>query len=86
MADVQEVVDSIYFKELLAVTPAGKEIYMVRKPNCSVRTVAFGTGGKLPEVLQGGFSSIHIAKQAALSYVQSLVDAAAKKSKGRNSK
>lgn len=83
MEDKQEVVDSSCLRELLAVTPAGKEIYMVRKPNCSVRTVAFGTGGQLPECLQGGFSSIHVAKTAAESYVKALVTAEQKKSKGK---
>ncbi len=85
MEDKQEVVDREYFKELLATTPEGKEIYMVRKPNCSVRTIAFGTGGQLPACLTGGFSSVHIAKTAALAYVDAL-SKAKPKSKGRGSK
>lgn len=69
MADVQEAVDNSYLTVLLATTKAGKELWMVRKPNCPVRTIAFKGGGQLPECLEGGFSSILIATNAAQDYV-----------------
>lgn len=85
MAGTAEAVDSnVFHKDLLGTTPAGKEIYLVRKHNCPLRTLAFGTGGELPEHLQGGYSSIKEAANAVTAYVESLVVAQSKKSKGRS--
>lgn len=68
MADAVEAEDS-YGKMLLGVTPKGKEIYMVRKYNHTVRYIKFGSGGQLPKQLEGGFSSIRIAQDAVNSYL-----------------
>ena len=62
-------VDLTLNKKLLGTTEAGKEIYLVRKPNCSVRMIAFGSGGQLPEQLAGGFSSIQAAQHVVESYL-----------------
>ena len=88
MAEEVEAVDSkIYHREILGTTPAGKEIYLVRKRNCPLRTLAYGSGGQLPEHLQGGYSSIKEAANAVTAYVTSLVEAASKKKgKGRSTK
>lgn len=64
-----EVVDKVPSKDLLGTTEAGKEIYLVHKANCSVRVIAFGSGGQLPEQLQGGFSSIKEALDVTDSYL-----------------
>lgn len=86
MAEEVEAVDSkIYHSEILGTTPAGKEIYLVRRHGCPLRKLAFGTGGQLPEHLQGGYSSIREAQNAATDYIKSLVEAAGKKKgKGRS--
>ena len=68
MADVQEVEGS-YGNVLLGTTPKGKEIYMVRQYNKTVRFIAFKSGGQLPETLQGGFSSIQIAQDKVNDYL-----------------
>ena len=84
MADVHAVEDS-YGKVLLGTTPKGKEIYMVRKCNKTVRFIAFGDGGQLPESLQGGFSSIQIAQDKADAFIAQLkkkeIDEEGKKTK-----
>ena len=67
MADVQEAAGEN--KVLLGVTEGNKEIYLTRKPNCSVRMIAFGSGGQLPKQLEGGFSSVFTALQATESYL-----------------
>ena len=69
MAGTAEVVDKHDLRELLGTTEAGKEIYLVRKPNCSVRMIAFGSGGKLPKQLEGGFSSVQAARHATDTYL-----------------
>lgn len=58
-----------YGNMLLGVTPKGKEIYMVRRYNKTVRFIEFSSGGQLPECLQGGFSSIQIAQDIVDSYL-----------------
>jgi hypothetical protein len=80
-----EAVDKAYLRDLLGVTPNGKEIYMMRKPNAPLRRIAFGSGGQLPECLEGGYSSVLMAQSAVDSYIAELEDAAAKQ-KGRKSK
>jgi len=64
-----EAVDKVDLRELLGTTEKGKEIYLVRKPNCSVRMIAFGSGGLLPKQLRGGYSSIQAARHATESYL-----------------
>lgn len=72
MADAQTAEGS-YGKVLLGTTPKGKEIYMVRHHNKTVRFIEFGSGGSMPETLQGGFSSIQIAQDKVDSYLSRLV-------------
>lgn len=55
-------------RTLLGTTPKGKEIFMIRVENASVRYIVFGSGGKIPKQLEGGFTSIRMAEQAVLSY------------------
>jgi hypothetical protein len=69
MPDVQEVVDKLDLRALLGTTEKGKEIYLVRKPNCSVRMIAFGSGGLLPAQLRGGFSSVQAAQHVTDCYL-----------------
>lgn len=84
MAGAAEAVDRTHFRDLLGTTPNGKEIYLVRKPNCPLRTLAFGSGGQLPEQLDGGYSSIKMAAFAVDAYLESLEKAKPKaKAKGR---
>lgn len=71
MADAQ-IVEGSYGNVLLGTTPKGKEIYMVRKYNKTVRFIEFGSGGQLPECLQGGFGSIQIAQDTVNSYLARL--------------
>lgn len=78
MVGVQIVGDSKSPKVLLATTANGKEIFLVRKPNVSVRLIEFGSGGELPEELRGGFSSVATAKGIAEVYVAKLDKKAAK--------
>ena len=85
MADVQAPADSRCAKVLLGTTPNGKEIYLVRVPNKSVRNIAFGSGGQLPPQLEGGFSSVAAATKVVDSYIAKLeakeIDASGKKLK-----
>lgn len=81
MEDVAEVAGR---RCLLGETEAGKCIYLMRIPNAPLRTIAFGSGGKLPEELLGGFSSIKMAKQAVDDYLAAAK--LTKKSSGRQNK
>ena len=56
----------------LGVTPNGKVINYVKKENASIRFIEFATGGELPMMLQGGFSSVHAARMAVNSYLKGL--------------
>lgn len=58
--------------EELGRTPKGKAINYVKKENASIRFIEFGSGGELPKILQGGFSSVHHARMAVSSYLKSL--------------
>ena len=64
-----EAVDSENVRVLLGTTEGGKDIVLVRKPNCSVRMIAFRSGGQLPKQLAGGYSSVSAAQHAADSYL-----------------
>ena len=66
---------------LMGATPKGKEIYMVRKHNKTVRFLQLGSGGKLPEELEGGYSSIRIAQTVVNDYIAMLVKAEEKQVK-----
>ena len=70
MADAQGGIVRIL--DQLGVTPNGKVINYVKKENASIRFIEFGSGGELPKGLQGGFSSVHAARQAVESYLKSL--------------
>lgn len=85
MADVQEAVDS-NLTAYLGTTAEGKELWMQRKPGAALRKICFKGGGKLPEILEGGFSSIQVAKVAVEAYIQAKLDAGKKVVKGRSSK
>lgn len=76
MADEQGQIVRIL--DELGVTPNGKVINYVKKENASIRFIEFGSGGELPKILQGGFSSVHAARQAVASYLKTL-DKPAKK-------
>lgn len=69
MVDVHAQGDSCSPIVLLGTTEGGKEINLYRKPNCSVRMIAFSSGGELPTMLQGGFSSVHAALSVVESYL-----------------
>ena len=78
MAVEQEVADKVAKREEvlaeqirahLGVTDGGKDIYLIRKPNCSVRVIAFGDGGQLPDCLGGGYSSVSAAQGMVDSYL-----------------
>lgn len=56
----------------LGTTPNGKVINYVKRENASIRFIAFADGGQLPDVLAGGFCSVHAARQAVASYLKSL--------------
>lgn len=56
----------------LGVTPGGKEIQYVARNNATVRFIEFGSGGQVPECLQGGFNSVGAAQAAANSYLSQL--------------
>lgn len=91
MVDVQTPGDKRSPKILLGTTPNGKEIYLVRKPNKSVRFIEFGTGGQLPVMLSGGFSDRTIAQGIVNSYLAKLAakeeeEEPEDKKKGRGSK
>ncbi|MEE8207842.1 MAG: hypothetical protein V3T88_02660 [Nitrosomonadaceae bacterium] len=92
MVATVEAVDKEDLRELLGTTEKGKEIYLVRRPNCSVRMIAFGSGGQLPKQLKGGFSSIQAARHVVSSYLAKMAakeinaDGTEVKAKGRVSK
>ena len=86
MADAQTVVDDSYLTVLLGTTAEGKELWMSRKPNAPLRKIAFKGGGKLPECLDGGFSTIQVAMVAVKSYIDAKAEAGKRVSKGRSSK
>ena len=86
MAGTAEAVDRTHFRDLLGTTPNGKEIYLVRAPDAPLRRLAFGTGGQLPEHLQGGYSSIKMAQFAVEDYLDGLEKEAATKKTGRSTK
>ena len=69
MAEAHAPGDSRSAIVLLGTTDGGKDINLVRKPNCSVRKIEFGSGGQLPEQLEGGFSSVAAATRAVESYL-----------------
>lgn len=73
MADVNHRADKDG-KILLGETPGGKQIYYARKTNSSLRFIEFGSGGKLPVQLSGGFSSLLAAKGAVEAYLSQLAD------------
>jgi hypothetical protein len=83
MAEVQEVEGRL--SAYLGTTAEGKELWMQRKPGAPLRTICFKGGGKLPECLEGGFSSIQMATTAVESYIEAKANAG-KKVKGRSSK
>ena len=56
----------------LGITPNGKVLNYVKKENASIRFICFADGGQLPDVLQGGYSSVHAARSAVASYLKSL--------------
>lgn len=67
-----EAVDKKLVRVVLGTTEGGKEIVLVRKPECSVRMIAFTQGGSVPPQLQGGFSSVGAAQHACDSYLAKL--------------
>lgn len=67
----QEAVDKNDIRAILGKTKGGKEIYLVREPNCSVRKIKLSGGGVVPEGLQGGFSAVHYAQDAVDIYLAS---------------
>jgi hypothetical protein len=85
MEDNQEVVGSLLTAHL-GTTAEGKELWMQRKPGAPLRYICFKAGGKLPECLEGGFSSIQVAMVAVADYIQAKADAGKKVKKGRTSK
>lgn len=67
----------------LGTTPNGKVLHYVKRENASIRFVAFKDGGQLPEMLQGGFSSVHAARMAVASYIKQLNESAKPKAKAK---
>lgn len=49
------------------VTPGGKEIMFVNKPNAVI--IKFASGGELPEELSGEFTSVTFAEKAVQIYL-----------------
>ena len=84
MAEVQEVEGNL--TAYLGVTAEGKELWMQRKPGAPLRNICFKSGGKLPECLEGGFSSIQVATTAVEDYIQAKADAGKSAKKGRGNK
>jgi hypothetical protein len=82
MVDIQEVAGNL--TAYLGVTAEGKELWMQRKPGEPLRHICFKGGGKLPECLEGGFSSIQVATTAVENYIQAKADAGKKVKKGRS--
>ena len=84
MEDKQEVVGrQSNLTAYLGVTAEGKELWMQRKTGAPLRNICFKLGGKLPECLEGGFSSIQVAKTAVEAYVKAKADAGKAVKKGR---
>lgn len=54
------------------VTPNGKEIQVVRDPKTSMFRVQFATGGELPQILSGIFTTERFAKVAVVDYINGL--------------
>ena len=71
MADAHAPGDSNAPTVLLATTPDGKELFLFRRPNCSVRMIGY-KGGEVIKELEGGYSSVAAAIHEALSYVAKL--------------
>ena len=69
MAEAHAPGDSRSAVVLLGTTEAGKEIKLVRQPECSVRLIDYQDCKKLPEQLQGGFSSVAAATRTVESYL-----------------
>ncbi len=69
MVDVPAPADSSAAVVLLGTTTSGKEINLVRKPNCSVRMIHYEGMAKLPAMLEGGFSSVASATHVVESYL-----------------
>ncbi len=69
MAEVRVQEDNSELVIPLGTTEGGKVINLVRKTNCSIRTIAFNSGGQLPVQLSGGFSSVIAATKAVDSYL-----------------
>ena len=86
MEETREAVDSGTLTNLLGVTAEGKELWMKREPGKPLRAICFKGGGKLPECLLGGFSSIQMAKVAVEAYIKAKADAGKKVKAGRSSK
>lgn len=83
MVEVQEAVGNL--TAYLGVTAEGKELWMQRKPGAPLRNICFKGGGKIPECLEGGFSSIQVATTAVEDYIKAKADAGKKVKKGRTS-
>lgn len=85
MEDTREVVGNLV--AYLGETAEGKEIWLQRKLGAPLRSICFKGGGKIPEALLGGFSSIQVAKTVVESYIKAKADAGVKaKSTRRTSK
>lgn len=69
MAEEHAPGDSRSAVTLLGVTDAGKEISLIRKPECSVRLIRYEGFNVLPKQLEGGFSSVAAAMHVVASYL-----------------
>ena len=69
MADAHAPGDSRSPTVLLGKTVAGKEINLIRRPECSVRLIHMEDCKVLPKQLEGGFSSVAAATHVVLSYL-----------------
>lgn len=67
--DANQLVADKQGKILLGVTAAGKELYYASKNGKSVRFIVFGDGGQLPDMLTGGYSSVHAAHTIVQAYL-----------------
>lgn len=56
-------------KTCLGVTPGGKHLYAINKPNRSVMELYFNEGGDLPRELSGAFSDRSTAQVAVDQYL-----------------
>jgi|LGOV01.1.fsa_nt_gb hypothetical protein len=86
MVDVQEVADNARLTVHLGTTAEGKELWLSRTPGQPLRKICFKGGGKLPEILEGGFSTIQVAKTAVEAYIVAKAEAGKKVKKGRGAK